>query len=375
MTVGHQFPRRTASTTGDRGPDVSLKWISDGDDGPTSWRELGQLDWSRFRLVLGAGGATGAAFEAGILLALATDHGVDPRRASHLVGTSAGSVIGALIAMGLGGEDLAAVISRTPEWMSPVGGSYDLKFREQTPPSPPNLRSLVRPMGPRDIVRFAGLAATRRYRALWLHCVKPGTFDLTEQLPFIPDLAWPSDARLSVCCADSTTGDRVVFERDSGVNLADAVAASCAVPGVIRPVAIGDRLLVDGGVVSPSNADLALDDRDATITVIVSPMSGTGAHSALGRASSMFASSRLLSELRRSHPSGGVLVIEPSAALGALVIDDALDPSTTTRVLGNSFLGPSQAVVTRRDISPRRQTAAGRLVGSTVGYGRGGGSP
>ena len=346
MSVSDQLSRRTRPSTGTQQHDVSLKWISGADEGPASWRELGDLDWSQFRLVLGAGGATGAAFEAGILLALATDHGVDLQQAKHVVGTSAGSVVGALIAMGLGGEDLAAVISRAPEWLSPDVGSFDLTFGEETPP-PPNLRRLVRPMGARDLARFAGLAATRRYRALWLHCLRPGTFDLTQQLPFIPGLAWPSNVRLTVSCADSATGDRVVFERDSGANLADAVAASCAVPGVMRPVAIGDRLLVDGGVVSPTNADLALDDGDSSVTVIVAPMSGTGAHSALGRASSMFASKRLLSELRRSDPSGGVLVIEPSASLGAMVLDDALDPSTTTRVLAGSFLGPSRVPITR----------------------------
>ena len=53
-------------------------------------------------------------------------------------------------------------------------------------------------MGARDLARFAGLAAARRYRALWLHCLRPGTFDLTQQLPFIPGLAWPSNVRLTV---------------------------------------------------------------------------------------------------------------------------------------------------------------------------------
>ncbi|MEP7203115.1 MAG: patatin-like phospholipase family protein [Ilumatobacteraceae bacterium] len=128
-------------------------------------------------------------------------------------------------------------------------------------------------MGRRDIMRFAELAAARRYRALWLHCVKPGTFDLTEQFPFIPGLTWPTDLRLSVCCADTATGARVVYERESGANLADVVAASCAVLGVIQPVEIGERVLVDGGVVSPTNADLALEEREdsqASVTVILS---------------------------------------------------------------------------------------------------------
>ena len=330
-----------------RAQHVALTWISTSDDGPGSWSELTDLDWSRFRLVLGAGGTSGAAFIAGVLLALATDHDVDLANASHLVGTSAGSVVATLISMGLGGDDLAAVVAGTPQWLSPIGGSYDLKFGDELP-KVPKLRNLMRPMGPRDLARSAGLAASRRYRALWLHCLRPGTFDLTQQLPFIPGLAWPSKGMLSICCTDAGTGRRVVYDRDSAVGLTDAVAASWAVPAIMRPVRIDDRVLVDGGVVSPSNADIALDDGESTLTVVVSPMSGTGAHSAVGRASSRFASSRLTSELRRSDTSGGVLVIEPAVSLGALVIDDALDNTTTTRILGSSFLSPATAKITRR---------------------------
>ena len=330
-----------------------MTWVSKCDDGPGSWSELAELDWSKFRLVLGAGGATGAAFAAGVLLALTTDHDVDFANASHLVGTSAGSIVATLLAMGLGGDDLAAVAARTPQWLSPVGGSYNLTWGDESPRMP-KLHNLMRPMGPRDLARSAGLAASRQYRALWLHCLRPGTFDLTRQLPFVPELAWPSRNALSICCTDAGTGQRVVYDGDSDVGLANAVAASCSVPGVMRPVRIEDRLLVDGGVVSPTNADIALDDGDTTLTVVVSPMSGTGAHSAIGRASSLFASNRLMSELRRTDTDGGVLVIEPAASLGALVMDDALDATTTTQVLAASFLGPSRANVVARHRSYRR---------------------
>ncbi|MEP7113917.1 MAG: patatin-like phospholipase family protein [Ilumatobacteraceae bacterium] len=68
---------------------------------------------------IGAGGASGGAFAVGVLLALATGHGVDLRNASHLVGTSAGSVLAGLIALGLGSEDLAAMVARTPHRLSP----------------------------------------------------------------------------------------------------------------------------------------------------------------------------------------------------------------------------------------------------------------
>jgi NTE family protein len=327
--------------------------MANGDDGPANWAELKDLEWSRFRLVLGAGGATGAAFTAGVLLALTTDHGVNLRDASHLVGTSAGSVIAALITMGFDSEDIAAVVARRPQFLSPTVGSFHLAYGDETPPIP-KLRQMVRPMGARDVARSASLAATRQYRALWLHCVRPGTFDLSQQLPFVPALRWPKTGRLSVCCADNSTGQRIVFDRDSGVELADAISASCAVPGVIRPVTIGDRVLVDGGVASPTNADLAFDDGGSdTLTVVVSPMSGTGSHSALGRASSKFAAKRLLGELRRNSVAGGVLVIEPTGPLGALVIDNALDNSTTNRILGSAFLGPAAAEITHRQLASR----------------------
>ena len=354
MSVCERVPGRTGSPLLGAAlrQDVSLTWIADDDDGPASWSEVGDLDWSRFRLVLGAGGVSGAAFAAGVLLALSTDHGVSLRNASHLVGTSAGSVVAALIAIGLDGDDLGAVMAQTPQWLSPTGSSLTYAF-DLEGPSMPRLRNMVRPMGPRDIVRSAGLAANRRYRALWLHCVRPGKFDVVQQLPFIPELTWPSETRLSVCCTDTSNGQRVVYEGADDVALPDALAASCAVPGVMRPVHVGNRVLVDGGVVSPTSADVALADDDDTITIVVSPMSGTGARSAIGRASSKFASNRLLNELRNSNCRGGVLVIEPAGSLGSLVIDDALDETTSTIVLSSSFLGPAGAPVRRRKLSHR----------------------
>jgi NTE family protein len=69
---------------------------------------------------------------------------------------------------------------------------------------------------------------------------------------------------------DAATGETVVFTRDSGVDLVDAVAASCAVPGVWPPVTIGDRRYVDGGVRSSTNADLAAGC-DRVLVVLPAP--------------------------------------------------------------------------------------------------------
>ena len=114
----HLCMQSLGSARRSRTNDVSLSWFSKADDGPNSWSELSDLDWSKFRLVLGAGGTTGGVFACGILLALATDHDVDLSNASHLVGTSAGSVVATLIAMGLDGDDLAAVVARTGKWLT-----------------------------------------------------------------------------------------------------------------------------------------------------------------------------------------------------------------------------------------------------------------
>ena len=72
----------------------------------------------------------------------------------------------------------------------------------------------------------------------------------------LPSPDWPA-RRMLLVAVDAETGAMRVFDRQSGVSLVDAVAASCAVPGVWPPVTIGGRRYVDGGVRSGENADLA----------------------------------------------------------------------------------------------------------------------
>jgi NTE family protein len=82
----------------------------------------------------------------------------------------------------------------------------------------------------------------------------------------LPDTRWP-DSTVLVPAVDAVTGEVAVFTRDSGVDLVDAVAASCAVPGVWPPVTINGHRYIDGGVRSGTNADLAAGcDRVLVIT-------------------------------------------------------------------------------------------------------------
>lgn len=93
----------------------------------------------------------------------------------------------------------------------------------------------------------------------------------------LPAHAWP-DRALRVTAIDIATGELVVFDRDSGVELVDAVAASCAVPGAWPPVTIGDRRYMDGGIGSTINLDVA-DDCDVAVVLVPA---GDSAPSPLG---------------------------------------------------------------------------------------------
>lgn len=73
----------------------------------------------------------------------------------------------------------------------------------------------------------------------------------------LPAKDWPASPRLAITAVDTETGGFRVFDRESGVPLVLAVAASCAVPGVWPPVTIDGRRYMDGGVRSGANADLA----------------------------------------------------------------------------------------------------------------------
>ncbi len=84
----------------------------------------------------------------------------------------------------------------------------------------------------------------------------------------LPVHEWP-ERPLVIAAVDAVTGAFVPFDKGSGVGLVDAVAASCAVPGVWPPVTIGDRRYIDGGVRSTVNADLA---EGADRVVVVAPI-------------------------------------------------------------------------------------------------------
>jgi NTE family protein len=93
----------------------------------------------------------------------------------------------------------------------------------------------------------------------------------------LPAHDWP-DRELLVTAIDTATGELVVFDRNSGVELVDAVAASCAVPGAWPPVTIAGRRYMDGGIGSTINLRLA----DGCSSAVVLVPAGESAPSAFG---------------------------------------------------------------------------------------------
>ena len=223
----------------------------------------------RTALVLGGGGITGIAWEIGVLAGLAED-GTDLSGADLVVGTSAGSVVGAQLACG---AELEAMYARQLE---PATAEKAARLN----------RATLAQFG-WAMLRSRGkdVEFRRRIGALALAAEKAGaTPSEQERLDVIGgrlvSTDWP-ERRLVITAVDAETGEFHAFDRDFGVPLVQAVAASCAVPGVYPPCTIDGRRYVVGGMRSAANADLAHDyDRLVVLAPIprgVGPMASVDA--------------------------------------------------------------------------------------------------
>ena len=194
----------------------------------------------RRALVLGGGGVTGIAWETGLIAGLA-ELGIDLAAADVVIGTSAGSVVGADVASG---QELEAL------------------YRAQLAPPAPEPAAR---MGWGVIGRLLWVMSTSRdpvrararigHWALAAHTMPEADRRKVIEAR-LPAGSWPAKT-LKVTAVDARTGELVVFDSAGDAGLVDAVGASCAVPGVWPPVTIGHRRFVDGGVRSVANADLA----------------------------------------------------------------------------------------------------------------------
>ena len=221
-------------------------------------------------LVLGGGGPVGIAWESGLVAGLAQG-GVDLGQADFTMGTSAGSFVGARLALGAEAKTFAdpIIADQIPgDERRPAGGG-----------APPDLSKLMDLMGEAQ----GGLRNPAEVRA------EIGAFALAAQtageeafiesfgrsFSTLPVDAWPQ--RGFACTAvDAETGAFQLWTRESGVGVVRAVASSCSVPGGYPPVTLKGRRYIDGGMRSSTNADMAVGHAVVVVVAVrLSAATGT----------------------------------------------------------------------------------------------------
>ncbi len=296
-------------------------------------------------LVLGAGGVVGHAFHAGVLAAVVEATGWDPREADVIVGTSAGSVVGALLRAGASAPDLLARASGDP--VSAAGqrliARVDAAQRNLSPiPARPERSGIPVMSAPAALVRAARQPWKTRPGAIAAAILPEGRIPTELVAAGLRPLftGWP-DAPLWINAVQLDTGRRVTFGRDTiaNVDVADAVAASCAIPAFFAPVVIDGVRYVDGGVHSPTNADL-LAGLGLDLVVVSSPMSiaGNGLRVAADQPARRFSRFALGREVARVRRAGTpVLTFQPTAADIGVMGFNAMDESRRAPVARATF--------------------------------------
>jgi NTE family protein len=206
-------------------------------------------------LVLGGGGSAGNAWLIGVIAGL-LDAGLDVTGADLIIGTSAGSTAAAQITGASPARLLADILSAAPPQRTGPAGSGGGRV-----PGGPAADQMRRTS---EIIAAAEDAADMRRRlgaaALELDAAPDGSGQARWRATVaarLPSPAWPERTVL-ITAVNARTGEPVVFDRHSGVDLADAVAASCANGFGVPPYGIGGSRYIDGGYRrSSENADLA----------------------------------------------------------------------------------------------------------------------
>lgn len=285
----------------------------------------------------------------GALEAVTAETGWDPRDADTILGTSAGAMLGTLLAGGLtpaeveAHADDAGRLGRVgthlrPHWSfpRPVLASPALA-----------LRSLREPWryGP------AGIVA-------WLPQGVLSTEPLQEIVRTALPAGWPERPVLRLVAVDYESGDRAALTRHGtpSASLPAAVAASCAIPGYYFPVRIRGRRYIDGGLYSQTNLDL-LEEDEAEVVVCLSPMTSTyrgGWLEPTGPLASLVRgdpSARLAAEVAALKAAGKrVLLLQPRAE--------------DVRLMGYNYMSPGRA---RQVIEAARRTTVAALRGTRLG--------
>jgi NTE family protein len=285
-------------------------------------------------LVLGVGGTLGEAWLSGFLAGAGQQSGIDFRHSAHFVGTSAGSIVAARLAAGRPPRGPGEPPGLAQQGPSASAGPARTAFE----------RLAWIPFDSSLLAAGVALRAARPGRALaraaFLARLPQGRIPLDDLRARIAALGPRFDGRLLVVAVDASTGRRVVFGAPGApeADVPDAVAASCAVPGLFRPVRIGGRDYVDGGVWSPANLDIA-PVRPGTRVLCLVP---AAVHRAVGPvAARVLARSwqaAIAVEAAGTRSRGAqVTIIGPDARSSAAMGTDLMDASRRDQVASAGF--------------------------------------
>jgi NTE family protein len=272
-------------------------------------------------LVLGGGGAAGNAWLIGIIAGLA-EAGVDMTQADLVIGTSAGATAAAQVRSGLPASELLAALLSAPVQAPgqnreqppslPMAAVFErMRAISAAATSAADLQRLMGAFGLESDSRLEPAAAQRRAM-------------VTARLPR-PE--WP-DRPMMVVAVNAHTGELAAFDRDSGVDLVDAVIASTALPGMVPTHGISGARYISGGVRSNENADLA---SGYAKVVVLSPLGGRSGPLPVGQFEGLrrLPGADLAGQVEVLEMQGSrVEVITPDAASRAAMGTNQMDPAT-----------------------------------------------
>ncbi|WP_223627784.1 patatin-like phospholipase family protein [Microbacterium sp. EST19A] len=262
-------------------------------------------------LVLAGAGAAGNAWQLGLIAGLSA-HSLELTEADLIVGTSAGSTVAAQITSGTPSSELYAAIVAEPARPAPG----------RTPPATRPALSGPDYMAWSDAIIAASADAADMRRRIGAAALERDSSEGADAARWrsivsarLPRHAWP-EQRVLIPAVDARTGEPVVFDRHSGIDLVDAVAASTS---AMTPYRIGEDRYLNGGYRRSSNADLA---EGFSRVLILEPFGGRSRQPlAWGM--------DLATQVEELRASGSVVeTVFPDAGAGDVFNANALDPST-----------------------------------------------
>ena len=314
-------------------------------------------------LVLGAGGTVGMAYIAGALRALEVEGGFAPGDADLVVGTSAGSVVGSYLRSGWTTEDFWQLAHgahpRMPALDDGSGSVMAPAYRSPVGLVRRGLGSMY--VMAQSVLRLPITTVPSPLRRAFpggLFSMRENRERLTTELGPV----WP-DRDLWLVAVDILSGRRIVLGREGApeCSLADAVQASCAIPGIYKPVRVGNVTLVDGGAHSTTNLDLAAD-AGCDLIICVAPMAFDTSDrlpSALQRLVRMFPARKLSAEVAAARASGAeVLMLRPSVSDLQVQGLNMMRPAGLELVARAAYASTAQALQTDRFTSVLSSLAA-----------------